>query len=301
MSTSPSSSVRPARFLARLGPCSLAVGLLAAVTTVTGVAPSAEGQIFREEFNGPAGRSLANNWTTETQFQGRGKFSSSGWVNGKGQGSISVSTFNPQAPGSFNQALIKTKRTFIPRPGRVLDFEARVQVWGQNQRGIVFGFFLYNQFGSNPLRSDEADFEWLTNKTANRGSDNILVSTWSDWNRDNPQYGINQSPTNGTQLSVEKGLGADVGGFRTYIMRWGFGKLEFFLVQPDGKWKYIHGFYGGQVPNGAQRLFFNAWVPDSSWTQAFDGRFNATRNRAQNKYYGMNVDYVRVFDRPNPR
>ena len=278
--------------------------LLAAFTVTLGsIAALDAGQIFRDDFNGRRGARQGNQWEKETHAQGRGTFGKDAWLDGNGVAHISVARRNPSAPGRFLQTVIRTKRTFAPKPGRVLDFRIRAKITAENQRGIVFGFFTYNQFYfRNANRSNELDFEWLTNLTANRSQDTLLVSTWRDWNRDEPKYGIWNDFKHGTHRSETKALSANAGDWHTYTMRWGQGRVEFFRDNPiNGKWVYLGGYYGAGVPTGAQRLFVNAWVPDSSWAQAYNAGLTPTNNASQNAYYTMLVDWVQVNDNPAPR
>ncbi len=273
---------------------------LLVIASVHAGAASAQTRIFRDDFNGAAG-STPSQWWVEDHYQGRGKFGQAGWVNGSGAMDVSVGRYNASAPGVLAQTSMRTQRLFQPSPGRVLDFRIRARIWGQDQRGIVTAFFLYSQGQRNgAFRSDEADIEWLTNAAANRTDDSMLISTWHNWNRDDPHYDIDQHPQFGTQISRLEPLGFDIGGWQTYTIRWGQGVLEFFVDQPNGQWRYIGGYYGGQVPTQPMHLFVNAWAPDSSWSQAFDASLQPTSNPAQQAWHGMSVDWIEVLDRPSP-
>lgn len=278
-----------------------AVWTMMAVLAVTlGGTAQAQTRIFRDDFNGSAGSSPTQ-WVVETHWQGRGKFGQAGWVTGSGAMDVSVGRYNPEVPGTLRQTSLRTVQSFQPSPGRVLDFRIRARVWGQNQRGIVTAFFLYSQGQRNgAFRSDEADIEWLTNAAANRSDDSILISTWHNWNRDDPHFGVDQHPQFGTQISRLEPVGFDIGGWQTYTIRWGNGVLEFFADQPNGQWRYIGGYYGGQVPTHPMHLFVNAWAPDSSWPQAFDASLQPTSNAAQQAWHGMSVDWIEVVDRAAP-
>ncbi len=252
--------------------------------------------IFAEEFNQTKGSSSATLWDKESHYQGRGKFGGDVYIDGAGSAHIGIGLYHPE-PNKFSQTNIRSKRSFAPGT-KTLDFKIRCFVPAENIRGIVYGFFLYNEYtAGGARRSDELDIEWLTNLTANTASDKFLASTWAFWNRDNPRYGISQDPVNGTQLSKELPLGINTGSWNTYTIRWAAGKVEWYLDQANGQLKLLGGYYGAIVPTGAQKLFLNAWVPDSSWPQAYSSTINPTSNAAQQKWHSLIVDWVRVYER----
>ena len=267
---------------------------LAALTLVGTLSADAQ-RLFRDDFNGRRGSIQGNQWTKETHQQGRGNFGKDAWLDGNGVAHISVAKRAPGNANRFWQTAIKTKRTFQPAPGKTIDMRIRCKV-NTNQKGIVFGFFTYSQGRyRNALRSNEIDFEWLTNNTSNRSKDTILISNWKDWNRDAPKYNIVNNGWHGTHQSVSKPFNADTNQWQTYTIAWKAGKLEFFRDNPsNGKWIYIGGYYGSAVTTAAQHLFVNGWVAESSWPQAFNGGLQPGGNQA---YYTMLVDWVEVRQR----
>lgn len=224
-------------------------------------------------------------WATETHYQGRGKFVGKGVVS-SGRLFLAVQTHLSGHPHAFGQQLVHTPEPLIYRDGRALECTARVKI-NTLQRGLVFGFFLYNQAVINGvLRSDEIDFEWLTNDLTK-----LFVSTWRDWNRQTAAYSVSEHPVHGTQLTLPKNNPVNpYGVFADYTFRWSAGLLEFFV---NGR--LIHRFVGGVVPTRPMRLYLNAWVPDESWQEAFCPCMLPT-SKAANVNHRILVERVRVND-----
>lgn len=270
--------------------------LAAAVPCLSFQSLSAQRIIFRDEFNGPRNSGTSAQWNRETHRQGRGQFGGDAWIDGNGKAHIGVGRYHP-SNNTFSQTAIKTKRSFAPG-NKTLDFRIRMKIASDNQPGIVYGFFTYNQYrAGGAMRSDELDFEWLTNRTANRNQDFIQLTTWAYWNRDRPQYGLREHPWHGTHLTQEKWLGFNAADWHTYTMRWKKGLVEWFYDKPDGKWQFIARYRGGAVPSGGQPLFINGWVADSSWKEAFNSSYQPTNNPRQQRWNSMLVDWVRVYER----
>lgn len=254
-------------------------------------AMSADTRLFREDFNGKKGSSLSSTkWASESHTQGRGQFTSRGYINGNGQISLSVSNYNAKKLGTFTQSLIKTKSTFGPTATKNIRIRWRAKI-NHNQKGIVHGAFLYRQYTqNNKSKSDELDFEWLTNDTAGTTKDDLLVSTWYKWDRAAQKYEQNNTKY-GTHMSRKANYSGDTNSWHTYEMLWSRSRV---IYKVDGK--KVYSFDNeNNVPKGKMPIFINSWVPDSSWTEAYNGGYKATRSKSQRKFSSMLVDWVDVY------
>lgn len=253
---------------------------------------AADERLFREDFNGAKGSSLSSNkWATETHKQGRGEFTSKGWVNGKGQIAMGVRTYNSRTPGLFSQSLIKTRQSFGPTRNKNIRIRWRAKI-NHNQVGIVHGAFLYRQYTQDGVaKSDELDFEWLTNHTANKRSDDLLVSTWYEWDREAQEY-EQDATVYGTHFSREANFSGDTNSWRTYEMLWSRSSV---IYRVDGREVYRFSD-SDNVPKSRMPVFINAWVSDSSWAEAYNSNLQATRSKSQNKSYSMLVDWVEIHE-----
>lgn len=253
---------------------------------------SADKRLFREDFNGKRGSALSSSkWATETHEQGRGKFTSRGWINGNGQIAMSVHTYNAKKPGSFAQSLIKTKQTFGPTHNKNIRLRWRAKI-NHNQKGIVHGAFLYRQYMQNDaLKSDELDFEWLTNHTAGTRNDELLVSTWYKWDRAAQEYEQDDT-VYGTHFSRVSNFNGDTNGWHTYEMLWSRDSVTYSV---DGR--KVYSFDNSRnIPKGKMPVFINSWVPDSSWQEAYYANYKPTRQKSKNKISTMLVDWVDVYE-----
>ncbi len=261
--------------------------IAAAILSVGASQPAAAQVIFGDQFNGRAGAVDTNKWIGEFHEQGSGKFIGPGRKNGRGAVSLNVRrNFVQNGRRTFSMQNMKSRRKFHPGNG-TLTMQARVRV-AHNQPGIVHGFFLYEQAAFNGNKSNELDFEWLTKKTSNRRSDEILVSTWKNWNRNNIAYDVVGHPVHGTHKSIEKTPGVDANGWHVYTIVWRRGHIVYKI---DGR--KIHEFRGGPyAPDKAMHLHFNSWVPDSSWEAAFAPGFRPSAH--DRRAFPMEVDWVRI-------
>jgi len=270
----------------------LCASTLAMIILIPSTSIAASKKLFREDFNGKKGSSLSSDkWAGESHVQGRGQFTSKGWINGNGQIAMTVRTYNPKNKGKFAQSLIKTKRKFGPTDTKNIRIRWRAKV-NHNQKGIVHGAFLYRQYmENNKLKSDEIDFEWLTNHTANTTNDDLLVSTWYKWDREAQQY--EQDATRyGTHLSREANFSSDTNAWRTYEMLW---SKESIVFKVNGKRVYSYDD-SNNVPKGKMPIFINSWVADSSWKEAYNSSYKATTSSSANRTSSMLVDWVDVYE-----
>jgi|GEM_PF-3105500 len=259
------------------------------------MAPSAafaDKKLFRDDFNGKKGSAVNTKvWDTETHIQGRGQFTSRGWINGNGQLSMSVRTYNPKKKGTFAQSLIKTKKSYGPSDTKNIRIRWRAKV-NHNQRGIVHGAFLYRQYmENNKLKSDEIDFEWLTNHTAGTKKDDLLVSTWYKWDRAAQKYEQNATKY-GTHLSRDANYSGDTNAWRTYEMLWSKESIIFKVGS-----KEVYRFSDSKnIPKAKMPIFINSWVAASSWKEAYNSSYKATKKSKSNRTSSMLIDWVDVYE-----
>lgn len=255
--------------------------LIASTLLLSGAYNTHAATLFSDYFGGRSGSVNTSKWHIENHSFAQTQFTSYVWKDGN-YAHISLNK------KGFKGKSMRTKDWFSPGNGKITA-EARINI-AHNQRGIVHGFFFYNEFdrrNGQARRSHELDFEWLTNKTTSSNNDYMLYSTWNNWYRPSPKY--NQEHQSGHHMGKMKRSGVQTNNkWHTYKMVWECGKVEFFIDN-----KYQHGFYGDAVPCGAQRLFLNSWVPDSDWADAYYSKLKKTRN---NDYKTMLVDWVKVSD-----
>ena len=237
--------------------------------------------LFWDGFGGSSGSVNTDKWHFESHSFAQTQLVPYVWTDGN-YAHLSLNR------NGFKGTSMRTKNWFSPGNGQIVA-EARVNI-AHNQRGIVHGFFFYDEFsfsGGQAQRSHELDFEWLTNKTTSSNNDQMLYSTWNNWYRPTPRY--NQEYNNGHHMGAFKASGVQTNNqWHTYKMVWKCGSVEFFIDN-----NYQHGFYGDAVPCGAQQLFLNSWVPSSDWSDAYYSGLNQSNN---NDYKTMLVNWVRVTD-----
>ena len=265
-------------------------GALAATALAT-PAVAAETRLATHEFNGAAG-SVPGGWTGNTGFQlGRGYMETAGKMNGAGLLNVELRTFNSARGSLFYQQSMRTTATYKPGSRQYIAIRARVRI-NHRQKGIVHGFFLYGQRtdGSGRKRQDEIDIEWLTNATSSTGTDTINISAWRDWNISCGYNGSSYSSTCGRQKSTTVSSGVGVEGWHKYEMKWfDSGKVEYYVDD-----KRVGTMNGDWVPRDrGLPVFLNSWAADSSWSDAYNSGL-VTTNRANNKTYRMQVDWMTI-------
>lgn len=251
-------------------------------------------------FDGFNGSSIdRSRWDSARFPQGRGWYESFPSTR-DGVVHMSVARYNSNRDhGGFRQADLRTKETFKPGSRRAVKAQARIRL-RHNQRGIVHGFYFYNQFGDdgngNAARSDEIDFEFLTNLTSNKDRPKILLSTWKNWDRADPVYG--GASNGGFHQSLESTSRRRATDWNWYEMFWQEGKIIFHRADGGKKnWQWLRTYTGNdKVPTRAMRLHLNSWVADDSWTEAYAGGLQPTGRRSEQAYYSMHVDQISVVE-----
>ncbi len=251
--------------------------------------------VFEENFDAPEGMILPEGWKLLTHQTGQGVLDRKVWCDGKGLGCFSVDN-QANADGMMSQTEIATIQTFEPKD-KVLDFKIRCRIEAEDQRGLVFGFFLYNQYEFNKaMRSDEIDIEILTNLTAGTKEDKFFITSWNEWNRDQRKHNVNNDPVHGNHVDAVVPITKNTGEWQTYTIRWSKGLVEWFVEEENGSQTKLGGFYGHQVPYRPMNLHIDAWVAPKTWDLAYDPSIVKATSEADRKRFNMIVDWVRVYE-----
>ena len=254
----------------------------------------AETRIFRDDFGGASRPVNADLWQGETHAQGSGQFTGAGTRNGGGKAVLAVTNPHPDDGSTFAQQVMRTKRTFLPKPGETLIFRTRLAI-RHNQKGLVHSIFLYSSFmNGNILRSNEIDFEWMTNQTAGTTKDKVLMTTWVDWNNKADTYDVVGSPVYGTHKAFNLSNRGDVATFSVYEIEWSLKRVAWYKIGPKGK-RQLLGERKGKVyaPQKPMHLYFNTWVPGAGWVEAFDPNLTPAVGQPPQRW-PMLVDWVEV-------
>jgi len=166
-------------------------------------------------------------------------------------------------------------------PNRAYRFEARVKN-NQYPNGLVTSFFTYGYDGS---KSDEIDFEFLSNKTNDNvnypGGDPFPVNTWNE-SQQWPQYVVNG--------------GLNLNNWNTFRIYWYPGQqIVWTWMDPvNGETLLRSETTSGRIPDEPMQLFFNFWAPTSDWPDAYSADLQPADNLGQNQIYKYEIDYVEV-------
>ncbi len=154
--------------------------------------------------------------------------------------------------------------------GNGLTITARLKV-DTIRRGTVFAFFLYSPPVSySDTRHDEIDFEFMGNHP-----EGFYTNTYG-----NEVLGV------GNPQFVKYSAGGNTSGYHTYQIVW---------LPNQVSW-YVDGILArtvtnqSPIPKGPMYIHFNGWVPDSSWTDAYDSSFVFGKYQV----WSMSVDSVSV-------
>ncbi|NOT00652.1 MAG: family 16 glycosylhydrolase [Phycisphaerales bacterium] len=203
-------------------------------------------------------------------------------------------------PRTFLGGEIHTVQEFDPSMSYCI--EARV-ISHASPNGLVTSFFTY---GYDSGRSDEIDFEFLSNKTNDDttypGGDPLLTNPWNE---------SHQCP----ECVIPAGL--DLTKWNTFRIYW--------YPQPDAKcpaggciqWWWLDPVNGETwlrteevdscVPDEPMALYFNFWAPCYTgwgngcgpWDEAADANLQPVNTVGQNQIYRYEIDYVEVRARPH--
>ena len=255
---------------------------------------------FADGFGGSGGVDTSK-WSTARFKQGRGWYEGYPYV-ADGRAYMSVGRYNANRDhGGFVQSDLRTRETFRPGTNNAVKAQARIRLT-HNTGGVVHGFYFYNEFDTNgddrADRSDEIDFEFLSNLTRNTNNPKILLSTWRNWDREDPVYGgFNDG---GFHQSLESTSNRNATYWNWYEMYWQRGAVRFYRAdQNKQNWQWLRTYTGtNKVPDRAMRLHLNSWVPDNTWTEAYNGGLTSTGNSGGQAWYTMEVDQVIVTKAP---
>ena len=236
--------------------------------------------LFRDDFSGS---SLNRNaWMVGTWDLGRTVFGNVPAVSG-GLATLKIDTYNPLKPGvAFRGTEILTKKNFSRGTG--IEYEARLRLRGMPD-GFISAFYTFQNNSNGTL--DEMDFEFLSkwvNKPPSSTSENILLSTWNDWNKYKPSYndGIRHRDKKLTVSSL------DLNQFNTFKIRWLPDRTEWFV---NGR--YLWSTKDAHA-DAAMPLKLNLWAANSKWPDAYNAYFNPTSNPYANRSFYFDVDWVQV-------
>ena len=207
---------------------------------------------------------------------------------------LNLDTYNSNAPGSTflgSEIITQTKFSLDMSSGGGLEFEARIRLDQQfvNQPGLIAAFFTYGESGQTNQQGnqtyDEIDFEFLSNFQ----NDRLLINAW-DADR---QLG----PDIITFDDIENLGGLDLTDWNSYKLRWFSDRLEWYV---NNEWIFtknnVENLADAEMP-----LYFNLWVPNANFTQAYGENFLPTADPTTNKSFYMDLDQVSVSAIPEPK
>jgi len=198
------------------------------------------------------------------------------------------------ANGTFLGGEVHTRQEF--RPDRPYRFEARVKLDLSTPNGLVTSFFTYGFYG---CRSDEIDFEFLSNKINNNvtypNGDPVLTNSWNE-SHECPQYVFPDS--------------LDLTGWNTFWIYWypqpdtacpHGGCVQWWWLDPVNGETWLRTEEGVTcVPDEPMALYFNFWAPCYTgwsddcdpWDEAADRNLQPVNTSGLNQRY--EIDYVEV-------
>lgn len=251
------------------------------------LASPASGQtvVFREDFDSPILNTAR--WSVGTWVKGRNQFGNTPTI-ANGVASLRFDLYNPAQPGVTMRGTSITVRTPFTRPAAGLELEARVRT-NMMPAGPLTSFFTYGADSGG--KSDEIDFEFLTNTFANRtGGDRYSLTSYNDWDPDHPER---ENPDRyGTEVARISGL--DVTQFNTLTIRWLADRTEWLI---NGQ--VVRSSTAG-LPDEPMSLSLNFWAPSSSWISAYSDLLQPVASAGQNQSWFYDVDYVQVRTAPEP-
>jgi hypothetical protein len=190
--------------------------------------------------------------------------------------------YNPWDLGDPNTTFlggeIRTVMEFDP--DRSYRFEARVRS-NAYPGGLVTSFFLYGYDGA---KSDEIDFEFLSNKTNDDvtypDGDPLLTNTW------------NESAQDPVLVPVD---GLDLSQWQVFRIYWypDIHRIDWTWLDPVGGETLLRREEDvAFVPDESMALYFNFWAPDSSWPDAYDASLQPVNDPGSDQTYLYEIDYA---------
>jgi beta-glucanase (GH16 family) len=181
---------------------------------------------------------------------------------------ITVETYNPTGSDFYGTDLI-SNRSFS------LDEEIHVTARAKmdaTQRGIVGGIFLYGLNSEDSTLHDEIDFELLANIPSQ-----VQTNIYDNGPLDAGDWKLVAFPGGGL-----------ITDYHTYEIIWRPTEISWFI---DGE---LVRRETGDVPRGPVNVHLNMWVPDTNWSEAFDGGLQPVSLPESNEVYSMSVDSVTI-------
>lgn len=179
--------------------------------------------------------------------------------------------------------------------GNGIVFEARLRETDPNQGGQVPSFFALGQKGdygniNNPLKVDELDYELLT--AGNTATPRyVWTNSINDFTIEQPGTGGDayNDTTKTVAFRTAPISGYTPGNWNVYRIAWKAGQVQWFI---NGQ--LIRTETSQVVPDEDLGVRFNLWGASNVWSDAYDGTLTAASTPAENKKYGLDVDWVRV-------
>jgi len=187
-----------------------------------------------------------------------------------GDAIIALNTYNPTGRSFYGTDLI-SKQTF--EPGCMITVVAKLD--SSMPEGIVGGIFLYKPpDGFGDTLHDEIDFELLSNDP-----DYIHTNVYGD------------EPLGTGHPDVQPYDSGSVFDYHLYQIEWLSYQISWFV---DGDLIRTVNSIDYDIPEGPMRMHFNAWVPDSHFTDAYNPNLDYTTSSGDDQEFSMNADYIVV-------
>lgn len=192
--------------------------------------------------------------------------------------------YNPYHLGTpkttFLGGEIHTAMEFFP--DKAYCFEARIKC-NHYPNGLVTSFF---QYGYDGLRSDEIDFEFVTNRTNDDvnypSGDPVLTVPWNE-SHQCPLYIIPD--------------GLDLTQWNTFRIYWYPSErlVRWIWIDPNkGEIHLRSETRANCIPDEPMAVYFNFWAPTADWMAAYDASLEPASDPSMNETYLYEIDYVEV-------
>ena len=198
--------------------------------------------------------------------------------------------FNPYDGGDPNTTFLggEVHSTAEFDPDASYRFEARVRLnpgdspYFPYPDGLVTSFFLYGHDGS---KSDEIDYEFLSNLLLTSYNDPFLTNAW------------NESVEKPVVVAAE---GLDLTEWNTFRIYWDPGvRIEWTWLDPvHGETTLRTETDPAFVPDEPMAVYFNFWAPSAIWGDAYDEIPQPVNSEGENEIYLYEIDYVEVVPEP---
>jgi hypothetical protein len=171
------------------------------------------------------------------------------------------------------------------QPGSAYRFEARVRS-STSSNGLVTSFFTYGYDGA---KSDEVDYEFLSNRTNqySPNQDAVLLNSWNESSKTSDTY---VWPT-----------GLDLANWNVFRIYWypAEHRVEWTWLDPSNGETLLHAETDPNfVPDEGMSLYFNFWAAGDIWGDAYDANLQPVSNPSLDQTFRFEVDYVEVSPEP---